>query len=120
MEERVFFEYEDVKVTNSRFVSGGHTFAMNNVTSVKPFVEKPNRFGGIVILGLGLILLLNDNVILGCLIVAAAAWYLYQQKTIYHIVLATSAGETKALMTYQPDYLSKVLEALNNAIVYRG
>jgi len=37
MEERTFFEYEDVKVTNSRFINGGQTFAMNNVTSVKPY-----------------------------------------------------------------------------------
>lgn len=33
MEERVFVEYGDVKVTNALFINGGQTFAINNVTS---------------------------------------------------------------------------------------
>ena len=28
MEEQVFFEYDDVKVTNARFINGSQTFAM--------------------------------------------------------------------------------------------
>jgi hypothetical protein len=42
------------------------------------------------------------------------------QKTVFHVLLATSAGETKALKTYQREYLDQVIGALNNAIVYRG
>jgi hypothetical protein len=120
MEEQTFFEYEDVKVTNARFVSGGQTYAMNNVTSVKPFEQKPSRLGGIVILFIGLVIMINASFMTGLLIAAAAAFYLYQQKTVYHVLLATSAGETKALRTYQREYLDKVIAALNNAIVYRG
>ncbi|ALK98431.1 hypothetical protein AB595_06655 [Massilia sp. WF1] len=120
MEERTFFEYDDVKVTNARFVSGGQTYVMNNVTSVKPFEQKPSRFGGVVILLIGLAIMIKASFMVGLLITAAAAYYLYQQKTIYHILLATSAGETKALVTYQRDYLDSVIAALNDAIVYRG
>ena len=43
MEEKTFFEYEDVKVTNTRFITGGQTFAMSNITSVKAFEKKPER-----------------------------------------------------------------------------
>jgi hypothetical protein len=120
MEERTFFEYEDVKVTNARFVSGGQTYVMNNVTSVKPFEQKPSRLGGVLVLLAGLIIMAGASFMLGLLVTAAAAFYLYQQKTIYHILLATSAGETKALKTYQRDYLNRVITALNDAIVYRG
>ena len=120
MEERTFFEYEDVKVTNARFISGGQTFAMNNVTSVKPFEQKPSRLGGIVVLLVGLIIMAKSSFMVGLLIAAAAAYFLYQQKSMYHILLATSAGETKALRTKQRDYLDKVIGALNDAIVYRG
>jgi hypothetical protein len=120
MEERTFFEYEDVKVTNTRFITGGQTYAMTNITSVKPFEQKPSRLGGILVLLLGLIVFFNASFMVGLLITAAAAFYLYQQKTIFHILLATSAGETKALRTYQRDYLEKVITALNDAIVYRG
>jgi hypothetical protein len=119
MQERTFFEYEDVKVTNARFISGGQTFAMNNVTSVKPFVQKPSRLGGIIALLVGLAVM-TANLTTGFVIAAIAAFYLFQQKTVFHIVLATSAGESKALRTHQRDYLDKVINALNDAIVYRG
>jgi hypothetical protein len=33
-DEKTFFQYEDVAVTNSRFMVGGQTFAMSNITSV--------------------------------------------------------------------------------------
>lgn len=120
MEERTFFEYEDVKVTNARFISGGQTFAMNNVTSVKPFEKKPSRLAGILIFVFGLIIMAKSSLMIGFLIVAAAGFYLYKQKTVYHILLSTSAGETKALVTYQRDYLNRVIAALNDAIVHRG
>lgn len=119
MEEKTFFEYEDVKVTNARFISGSQTYAMSNVTSVKAFEEKPKRFIGIIVLLIGL-LICSNNVIVGLIIAAAAAFYLYKQKTIYHIMLATAGGETSALRTHQPEYLSKVVSALNEAIVHRG
>lgn len=119
MDERTFFEYEDVKVTNARFISGGQTYVMSNVTSVKPYEEKPSRLGGIVVLLIGLAIT-SERTLLGLFIAGAAGYYLYQQKTKYHILLSTSAGETKALMTYQPDYLRQVIAALNDAIIARG
>lgn len=120
MEERIFFEYEDVKVTNARFINGGQTYVMNNVTSVKPYEKKPSRVWGIIVLAAGVAIMVDTSFITGLLIAAAAAWYLYQQKTIYHIQLSTSAGETTALVTYQRDYLNRIIAALNDAIVHRG
>jgi hypothetical protein len=119
MEEKTFFEYDDVKVTNARFISGGQTYAMSNLTSVKTFEEKPKRFWGILIFLFGL-MALNSSTVVGIAICAAAAFYLYKQKTVFHIMLATSSGETSALKTYQPEYLNKVVGALNNAIIHRG
>jgi hypothetical protein len=86
---------------------------------VKAFEESPKRLGGILILVIGLAIALNSQAV-GLLIAGAAAIYLYQQKTTYHVMLATAAGETSALKTYQKDYLTKVVSALNEAIVHRG
>ncbi|HMN13754.1 MAG TPA: DUF6232 family protein [Bellilinea sp.] len=119
MDEKTFFEYDDVKVTNARFISGSQTYAMSNVTSVKAFEEKPKRFGAIIVLVIGLVILINEPA-LGFIISTAAAFYLYQQKTIYHVMLATAGGETSALKTHQKEYLNKVVSALNDAIVHRG
>lgn len=120
MEERVFFEYGDVKVTNARFINGGQTYAMNNVTSVKPYEKKPSRLIGLVVLLAGIVIMVESSFITGLLITLAVAFYLYQQKSIYHILLSTSAGETTALVTYQRNYLNDVIAALNDAIVHRG
>lgn len=119
MEEKVFFEHGDVKVTNARFITGSQTYAMSNVTSVKAFEEKPNRFGGIVFLIIGLMVALGTPVV-GVIIAAIAVFYLYSQKTYYHVMLFTSGGENSALKTEQKDYLNSVVNALNEAIIHRG
>jgi len=119
MDEKTFFEYDDVKVTNARFITGNQTYAMSNVTSVKAFEETPKRFGGIVVLLIGLAIATSSPIV-GLVVAAAAAYFLYQQKTMYHVMLSTAGGETSALKTNQKEYLSKVVSALNEAIVHRG
>jgi hypothetical protein len=119
MAEQTFFEYEDVKVTNARFISGGQTYAMSNVTSVKAFEQKPKRLGGVLLLVIGLVVTTSAPVV-GVVITVGAAIHLFMQKTVYHVMLATSGGETSALKTHQREYLQKVVSALNEAIVHRG
>jgi hypothetical protein len=46
MDERTFFQCEDIAVTNSRFVVGAQTFALSNITSVKATEQPPNRLLG--------------------------------------------------------------------------
>ena len=119
MDEKTFFEYEDAKVTNTRFITGSQTFAMSNITSVKAFEQKPKRLLGILALIIGLGVAIQSPVI-GILIAAAAGLYLYMQKTVFHVMLSTSGGESSALKTFQRDYLDKIVSALNDAIVHRG
>jgi len=119
MEEKTFFEHDGVKVSSARFVVDGQTFAMSNITSVNPVTQVPNRVGGIFFLLLGLATI-SQNAFFGIPLVAISIFYLSKQKTMFHIMLRTSGGETKALTTYQKEYLDQVVSALNEAIVYRG
>ena len=119
MDERTFFEYESVKVTNARFVVDGQTFAMSNVTSVATLEQTPKRIWLALLLVIGLASLLS-NPFFGVPIIAIAVYMLYKQKTMYHVMLRTSGGETKALSTHQKEYLNKIVSALNDAIVHRG
>lgn len=119
MEEKTFFEYEDVKVTNSRFITGSATYAMSNVTSVKAFEQKPQRFWGVIAAIIGLLVATQAHIV-GLLIAGGATYYLYKQRTLYHVMLATAGGETSALKTDQREYLNKVVAALNEAIIHRG
>lgn len=120
MDEKTFFEYEDVKVTNARFISGGQTYAMSNVTSVKSREETPSRVGPALVLLLAIGGFISQNYVVGVVFGAVGAFWMMKQKTAYHVMLSTSSGETSALKTYQLEYVSKVVQALNNAIVYRG
>ena len=120
MEEKTFFEYEDVKVTNARFLSGTQTYAMSNVTSVKAMTEKPNRLWWILLLIVGVSIAYKSSLNGGAVVVLIAAAALWWQKTTYHVMLTTSGGETSALKTHQIEYVTKVIKALNDAIVYRG
>ncbi|PHV31621.1 hypothetical protein CSQ94_20260 [Janthinobacterium sp. BJB312] len=120
MEERTFFEQGDVKVTNARFVSGGQTYAMSNVTSVKPFEKKPPRALGIILALLGLGIMAGTSFMLGLLVLGAGLAILFLVKPVYHVLLATSAGETRALMTKNREYLNQVVQAVNEAMIHRG
>lgn len=86
---------------------------------MKAFEQKPKRLFGILALVIGLGIAIQSPVI-GILIAASAGLYLYLQKTVFHVMLSTSGGESSALKTFQRDYLNKIVSALNDAIVHRG
>ena len=119
MDEKLFFEYEDVKVTNTRFIVEGQTFAMNNITSVKAVEKKPSRIGPLIFILVG-ITMAFQAVALGVIFALPGVIWWFFQKTTFHIMLHTSGGETSALKTYQREYVDKVVSALNSAIVHRG
>lgn len=120
MEEKTFFEYDDVKITNTRFMIGSQTYAMSNITSVKAYEEKPKRTLGIIGLIAGIIIAVQIEPIAGAIIAFVSILLMFIQKTVYHVMLNTSGGETSALKTHQTEYLNKVVSALNEAIVHRG
>lgn len=74
MEEKVFFEYEDVKVTNARFINGHETYAMGNVTSVKAFEQKPNRIPGIIGVLIGFAIAGSSSAAGGLIVVKPGEW----------------------------------------------
>jgi hypothetical protein len=119
VDETIFFQHEGVRITNTRFIVDGQTFAMNNITSVKPLEKKPNRIWPVLLIVLGVLPALNGAYGGLWLSLGGGIWFALQ-KTMYHVMLHTSGGETSALKTYQREYLDKVVTALNNAIVHRG
>jgi hypothetical protein len=119
MPEKTFFDYDGVRVTSTRFIVDGQTYAMSNVTSVSAEVQTPNRIiPALLILG-GLVLALS-RIYAGLLLPIIGIIWWKLQKTIYHVTLHTAGIETSALQTHQKEYLQRVVRALNDAIVYRG
>lgn len=119
MDEKTFFQHDDVSVSNSRFIVASQTFAMSNITSVKASKDVPSRLGPIAFGMIGLIAA-TQNVGFGIFLIAIGVVWWFLQKTRYHVLLTTAGGETKALTTPQKEYIEKVVQALNDAIVARG
>lgn len=129
MEEKVFFNFDGITVSNSRFIVRSQTYAMQSVTSVKPGIVEPKRGVAILFIFIGFLLLIGELLELynpGVLIIAGAvailigliAWYLEKPK--YSVILNTSAGEHHALISEKKQDIEHVLQALNQAIVSRG
>ncbi|HSH87304.1 MAG TPA: DUF6232 family protein [Methylophilus sp.] len=129
MEEKVFFNFDGVTVSNSRFIVRSQTYAMQSVTSVKPGIVEPKRGVAILLMFIGFLLLVGEMLALytaGVLMIAGVvaiiigliAWVLEKPK--YSVILNTSAGEHHALISEKKQDIEHVLQALNQAIVSRG
>lgn len=119
MTEETLFEQESVKITNARFIVDGQTYAIRNLTSIKPVTEQPSRFTPILLIVVGLALTFVTPFI-GLPVLLIAVYFLASQRMMHHIFLCTSAGEQKAFTTQSVSFFDDIVEALNNAIARRG
>lgn len=131
--ERVFLEKDGVKVTNTRFIVTGQTYAMASVNSVKVDVNNVSPSGAMPatisvfsIIWL-LVLLSSESIYWGYFpvalsLVVAGIWWASSLKTKfeYIIILTTSSGETSALKSENESDIRVIEKALIEAIVSRG
>ena len=123
MEEQVFFEQGDVKVTNARFIVSSKTYAMNGVTSVKSSVTPPDRTGAFIAIGVGVLMAIaaeGATRLIGVLIAAGGVWLLMQQKATHAVYLSSASGEVQALANTDADFINSVVRGLNEALIHRG
>lgn len=127
MEEQVFFDNGDVKVTNARFISNGQTYVMSNVTSVKSLVEAPSRAMPVLLIVIGGLISffgfgnssVNASIVGIICIVVGLLWFSSLKKT-YFVSLATASGEKRALSSEDESFIGAIVTSLNDAIVHRG
>ena len=133
-EDFVFLYEGGVIVTKTRFMVSGQTYAISKITSVSP--EKiPASNVGPALLGLaGAVAImvaiggkeefgLPGSVLLGLLGllgIIASVYISVKQKPFYAVALRTSSGELKVCMSKDGDFIVRIANALNQAIVARG
>lgn len=122
MQEQEFFSSENVYVSLTRFVAFGQTYAMSGVTSVKSSEVAPSRLVPILMGGAALLCCLAgfNGILLGVVLFGLAAWIWGMQKPEYFVMLSVSSGEVRALKSDDRQYISGVVQALNDCIVARG
>lgn len=119
-QERMFFEQGNVKVTNARFIVPSQTYAMSGITSVKFFTEKPGLLWPIVAFLIALLALAGNGNIWSVGVPLVIGILLLLRKATHHVVLSSASGETRALASKDKEFISNVINGLNEAIVSRG
>lgn len=127
MEEKIFYQSNDVIVSNIRFIVNGQTYTMSNVTSVKKNKEEPNKIENILWVFFGLLFLFSGNdtkngmlALIGISFICTAIYFAVTKETKFSVVLSTSSSEKQALTSENETYINEIVNALNKAIVYRG
>lgn len=129
MEEKVFFENENNKVTNARFITHGQTYTLAGLTSVKMTETKPSVLAKYLLILIGIffvlmgIALLASNPIAGIIIGgfgALVAWGGFKMKPTYSVVTVNAGGTIQALSSEDFNLINDIVNAINEAIVHRG
>ena len=119
LKEEVFYQSENVLISNTRMNLGGTTYATANITSVSTYESKPSRKLEVIIGLIGLIIIFNQFFV-GLILIGLAAIIFYMKKTKYIVKLSSTANEKDALWSTDKGFIYQVVEAINNAIIYRG
>lgn len=123
LEEHIFLDESGVTVTNSRFVVRGQTYAMGGITSVESSKRSPSMAapGCLMMIGLiGLLSFSKAGFIIGILVLGLGIAIVALQRPTYTVVLTAASGEVKALSSGNEGFISRVVKALNDAIIARG
>ena len=128
-EEVSIYQDANIHVSNLRAILQGKTYAMANVTSVSMFTQVANTTPGVIIAALGGLLALagfgSDDgfgcfVTFGLMLLAVGIAYFVSQKNVYWVRIGSASGETNALSSRDRDYINRIVNAMNEAIVRRG
>lgn len=119
MQEQEFFNQNDVRVTNARFMVNGQTYAMNGVTSVKRGLKTPARGAPIFLILVGGAIMFASKPF-GFLILGIAFLWLFMQSDEHTVMLSSASGESQALTSTDKEYIQSIIDALNEAIIHRG
>ena len=125
--ERVFADFGPIKVTSARFIVPQQTYVLAGITSVE-FREilpdtKPLTYLGLGALLFLLVAIINsrwDFAFFSLIFALAGAGTYFQLKPSYSVILRTSGGEKLAHKSNSRKEVEDVIEALNEAIVYRS
>ncbi len=115
----IFLSAGGITVSRTRFVVDSQTFALANISSVRGVETPPSRTAPAVLLLFG-VLLLFASIWIGVLVIAACiAWMIFQKST-FSVVLTAAGGEVTAYSSDDRAFISRVIQALTDAIVSRG
>ncbi|MCT2563620.1 DUF6232 family protein [Chryseobacterium herbae] len=119
--ETKFYQDSAVTVTQSRFVTQSKTYAMRNISSVHVFEIIKSKTKAILMVVFGLLFLFSKDIFwIGLIIIVLGILWLFSIKNEYAVRISTNAGEANSIISKNKDYIQKIVNALNDAIIHRG
>ena len=120
-QEKIFYQDSEVTVTQDRFVVGSETYAIENISSVSNFEIVKSKNGPSMLMALGAILLVPSGMrILGGVLVIIGFLWLFSVKNEYAVRISMNAGEINSVVSKNRDYIQKIVDALHEAVIFRG
>ena len=130
MAEENIYSDSDVSITTARIIVFGTTYALRNITSVKMTKTAGNSGCAVALIIVGLIsfsfavLSIVDGtgpvliplLIAGGLLAGGMAWH-RSVKPTFHVTIASSSGEIRALSSLNRPYIETIVGAINEAII---
>jgi len=132
MDEKTFYESDNIKVTNVRFIVNSQTYALSSVNSVGVSeVDTTSSCTAPALIAAGGIIWMlfliafkgRPIYYLQPIALMVAGIYLLtriKKNSEYRVVLTISSGENAVLSSNEKQEIILVEKALNDAIVYRG
>jgi Family of unknown function (DUF6232) len=131
MAEENIYNDNNVSITTARIIVFGTTYALRNITSVK-MTKTAGDSGcavapivvGLISFSVAVISIANDTggpvliplLIAGGLLAGGMAW-LRSVKPTFHVTIASSSGEIRALSSLNRPYIETIVGAINEAII---
>jgi ABC-type Mn2+/Zn2+ transport system permease subunit len=117
--EKVFYQDQNVTVTQARFVSYSK-YAMRNISSVSVLKIDRSIMGEIFLILFGAILLATKIWLVGVLVIVFAIVLLFTRKDSFAVRINSNSGEADGFVSKDLEMIKKIVNALNEAIAFRG
>ena len=118
MEEKIFYQSGNVKVTESRIQIGAKMFLIRNIASVEPYKIEKSRAFPIWMIIIGVVFLFS-NWILGCVVILFGILIYSTIKDEYTICINNNASENENIRGSLKD-IKEIVNAINEAVIYLG
>jgi type IV secretory pathway component VirB8 len=119
--EKVFYRDLDVTVTQTRFISHSKTYAMRNISSVSLGRIDRSIVGEILLVVIGTLMCIGDETrIAGIIMIVIAIVLFFVRKDSYSVRINSNSGEADGFISKDKEVIQKVVNAVNEAIVFRG
>lgn len=116
--EEILYESGVVKITPARVVSGGATYAVANISSVKAENDSGVRYGGIAVVVLGSLVALSAIYVGLAAVAIGIVLIIFGKRT--NIIITTNATEQHAFSSRDEKAALAVASAINLAIMKRS